>query len=360
MRAMERKINFNAGPAELPGEVLHEVAKATLKYKKTGLSILELPHRSPEFNDILEESKQLVHELCGLGKDHSVVWLHGGGRLQFCMVPMNFLPPGKTAAYIDSGQWAREAGEYAAYYGATKVVATSSGTNYSKLPQWPGKLPPKTAYLHLTTNNTIYGTQWRNIPPAGVPLIADMSSDIFGQARDYTQYDMFYATAQKNLGSAGVALAVISNKLLQTASATVPPMLSYAHQVKQNSVVNTANVAGIYTSLLMLRWTKNQGIANIEQQNMQKADALYDHLDQSQHFVARVTEKDHRSRMNVCFTAREKAVGDRLLALCDKYGITGIEGHRSTGGFRVSLYNAIPFSAVQLLLSVMDDLERSL
>lgn len=355
---MEKLINFNAGPAELPGEVLYEVAKATQKYKKTGMSILELPHRGADFLDIIEESKQLVRELCGLSNDYEIVWLHGGGRMQFCMVPMNFLGDNQTAAYIDSGHWAHEAAEYAEYYGATKIIATSETDNYCRLPEWPAKIPAKHAYLHITTNNTIYGTQWHSIPSTSVPLIADMSSDIFSARHDYTQYSLFYATAQKNLGSAGVALAVIHKDLLKKVARPLPPLLSYKEQVKENSIVNTANVPGIYTSLLMLRWIKGRGIENIERDNKQKASLLYSAIDNSKLFKARVTEPSHRSLMNVCFTADSVETEANFLKLCERNSITGLKGHRLTGGFRVSLYNAITLDAVQQLVVLMKDFEN--
>ncbi len=357
---MERKINFNAGPAEIPGEVLYDVARATQKYKRTGLSILELPHRGPEFLDILEESKQLVRELCGLGDDHEIVWLHGGGRMQFCMVPMNFLGDGQTAAYIDSGHWAHEAATYAGYYGSVKVVASSEKDNHSRLPAWPAKLSPKPVYLHFTTNNTIYGTQWHDIPATQAPLIADMSSDILSARHDYSRYALFYAAAQKNLGAAGVALAVIRKDLLKKTARSLPPFLSYREQAKENSIVNTANVGGIYTSLLMLRWIKEKGIEHLETENKRKAATLYNAIDKSEVFQARVTEQAHRSLMNVCFTANSKETEHSFLQLCEQNNITGIKGHRLTGGFRVSLYNAIPYDSVQQLVALMSEFENNL
>lgn len=357
---MERKINFNAGPATLPVSVLEQVAAATLSYEGTGMSILELPHRSKAFEAIIEESKQLIRELCGIDSSYEIVWLHGGGRQQFCMVPANFLPNGGTAAYIDSGYWSHEAMEYAQYYGSTEVVATSAQEQYTCLPEWPEAIPAKAAYLHLTTNNTIYGTQWHNAPHSAVPLIADMSSDILSRRHDYSRYAMYYAAAQKNLGTPGVALAVIHKDLLKTANTTLPPLLSYAAQVQQNSIVNTANVSGIYTALLMLRWIKNTGLDAIEAENLNKAGLLYNVLDTSNIFKARVTETTHRSLMNVCFTATSKHHETALLAQCSDNNITGIEGHRHTGGFRISLYNAMPLHHVALLAELMQAYERSL
>lgn len=357
---MERKLNFNAGPATLPVSVLEQVAAATLCYEGTGMSILELPHRGKAFEAIIEESKDLIRSLCGIDNSYEVLWLHGGGRQQFCMVPANFLQSGRTAAYIDSGYWANEAMEYAQYYGNTEIVATSVSEQYARLPQWPETMPANAAYLHLTTNNTIYGTQWHHIPPTTVPLIADMSSDILSRKHDYSRYAMYYAAAQKNLGTPGVALAVLHKDLLKTALPTLPPLLSYAAQVQQKSVVNTANVTGIYTALLMLRWIKNMGIDVIEAENQKKASMLYEVLDNSTAYTARVAVHTHRSLMNICFAATDKQHEAALLKLCSEHNITGIEGHRHTGGLRVSVYNAMPLKDVATLADVIQTCERGL
>jgi phosphoserine aminotransferase len=347
------KINLNAGPAALPPEVLHEAAKAVNKYKKTGLSILELPHRGTEFAEILAESRHLVKKLCGLDDNYEPLWLHGGGRQQFCMIPMNFLPEMGAAGYIDSGHWADEAQQYAAQYGDAQILASSKKSHYNRLPDWPSKIPAKLAYVHLTTNNTIYGTQWGQVPDIKAPLIADMSSDIFSRKHDYSKYSLFYAAVQKNLGVAGIALAVIRKDLLKRKVRELPPMLSYDAQVKEGSNLNTANVFGIYVSLLMLRWIESRGIAAIEKENKQKAKLLYDILDNSSSFTPYVTEKTHRSLMNVCFTAKTLEAEQKLLALCEENDITGIKGHRSVGGFRASLYNAVPLDWVQHLVELI-------
>ena len=351
------KINFNAGPAAMPPEVLHEAAKAVNKFRHTGLSILELPHRGKDFLDIIEESKALVKELCGLDDQYEVLWLHGGGRLQFCMIPMNFLPEGGTAGYIDSGHWAHEAHKYAAFYGNAQILASSREGNYSRLPEWPSKIAKGFSYVHFTTNNTIYGTQWHNIPKVTAPLIADMSSDIFSRKHDYSRYALFYAAAQKNLGTAGVDLTVIRRDLLEKISRALPPMLNYKDQVKENSILNTANVFGVYVSLLTLRWIKKRGIEAIEKENNDKAELLYSALDSSSLFTPHVKEKAHRSLMNVCFTANSPDIEKAFHALCDRNDIIGIAGHKTVGGFRASLYNAVPLDAVELLVTLMKQLE---
>lgn len=354
---MQRKINFNAGPAALPDEVLAEAAVAVKEYKNTGLSILELPHRGTHFREIIEESKALVKKLCALNDDYEVLWMHGGGRMQFCMVPMNFLGDNDTAGYIDSGHWAEEALEYATHYGNVQILATSKKSNYNHLPEWPDKVSKDLSYIHFTTNNTIFGSQWHKVPKSKVPLIADMSSDIFSRKHDYKKYALFYAAAQKNLGVAGVGLVVVRKDMLERITRSLPPMLSYKAQVIENSILNTANVFGVYVSLLMLRWIDKKGIAAIEKENKRKAQLLYHALDSSKLFMPHVKEEAHRSLMNVCFTAKTTKVEKAFIALCEKNNITGIKGHRSVGGFRASLYNCITVQHVEKLVAMMEEFE---
>ena len=353
----QSKINFNAGPAMLPPDVLLEVAEAVRSYKDTGISILELPHRGKAFLEIIEESKALVKELCNISDDYHVLWLQGGGRIQFAMIPMNLLSKDSAAGYIDSDHWSAEAQEYARYYGEVNVLASSRDTKYDRLPQLPDHIPANLRYVHYTTNNTIYGTQWHETPKVDSPLIADMSSDIFCKSVDYSKYAMFYAAAQKNLGTPGVALAVIHKDLLAQMADNLPPMLSYKAQVKENSVLNTANVSGVYISLLMLRWTKAKGLQAIEKENRAKAELLYKAIDASNLFVPHVQVVADRSWMNACFTAKDKATEQAFLQLCAENNIIGIEGHRSVGGFRVSLYNAVPYGHVERLTELMKEFE---
>jgi phosphoserine aminotransferase len=352
---MKRKINFNAGPAALPLTVLEEAAKAVLEYNDTGISILELGHRSKEFAAIVKESELLVKELCGLDDNYEVLWLHGGGRLQFCMIPMNFLSDSDAAGYIDSGHWSEEALEYAVHYGDVQILSSSKESNYDRLPEWPTDIPEQLAYIHFTTNNTIFGTQWHHIPkPAAAgPLIADMSSDIFSRRHDYTRYALFYAAVQKNLGTPGIALVVINKDMFRRQARLVPPMLSYKAQAAEHSILNTANVSGVYTSLLMLRWIKAKGIDTIEKENRKKAQLLYDAIDNSSFFTPHVKEKADRSIMNVCFTANTPEIEKAFLALCEENNIAGIKGHRSVGGFRASLYNAVSVEDVEVLVRLM-------
>jgi len=352
------KINFGPGPVALPQEVLQQASEAIINYNGSGLSILEIPHRGKAFDEILEESKTIVKELCGLNDDYEILWLHGGGRLQFCMIPMNFLTAQTTAGYLDSGAWSAEAIEYARYYGNVQVLSSSKTDNYTHLPAWPSLIPDDLAYVHFTTNNTIYGTQWKSIPKTEAPLIADMSSDIFSCKRDYTNCSAFYAVAQKNIGPAGATLAVLRKDLLKKANKNVPPMLSYAQHAAKHSVLNTPPVFAIYVSLLMLRWTKAKGIEAIEKENNAKAALLYNELDRNKLFKPIVVHQEDRSDMNICFIAADKRHEQEFSLFCEEHGIVGIEGHRTVGGFRVSIYNAITLQQVQTLVQVMKTFEE--
>jgi phosphoserine aminotransferase len=356
MKKSTKKINFNSGPGALPEEVLQQAAQAVIEYENSGLSILGIPHRGKHFDAILQESKALVKELCGLNADYEVLWMHGGGRLQFAMVPMNYLGSNETAGYIDSGSWSAEAIEYAKHYGQVNILASSKAANYSRLPQWPVQIPADLAYLHLTTNNTIYGTQLQQLPVSNVPLIADMSSDIFCCSRKYDNCAMFYAVAQKNIGPAGATLAVIHKDFAVTQKREVPPMLSYAAHIKKNSVLNTPPVFAIYTSLLMLRWTKNKGIGTIEAENKQKAAILYEEVERNSLFHSHIYEPD-KSIMNACFGMKEKALEEIFIDYCEENGVTGIGGHRTVGGLRVSIYNATSKEDVRYFVGLMKEFE---
>ena len=352
----EHKIYFGAGPARLPQSVLEEAAAAALDYNGSGLSILEIPHRGKAFAAILEEANALVLKLCRLREDeYSVMWLQGGGRHQFAMVPMNFLGDDETAGYIDSGHWAHEAAEHAAYYGGVDILSSSQEANYTHLPEWPSHIAESLAYLHFTTNNTIFGTQWKSIPESTVPLIADMSSDIFSMTRDYSRCALFYAVAQKNLGPAGVTLVVARKDFMEETKRGMPPLFSYAEQAAANSLLNTAPVAAIYTSLLVLRWVAAKGLDKIEEENSAKAVLLYGAIDKNPNFDGTV-EKNSRSLMNVTFRGKTEAIEKNFLAVCKARGIEGIEGHRSVGGFRASLYNAVSLENVRALVECVDGL----
>lgn len=344
---------FGAGPAALPKAVLDEASAAITDYEGTGLSILEIPHRGLHFDAILEESKVLVRDLCALDDDWEVLWLQGG-RLQFSMMPMNFLPAGKKAGYAVTGSWAAEALENAKMLGEAEAVTSAKEEGYTHIPLLPHPLPEELAYLHITTNNTVEGTQWPELPDTGdVPLFADMSSDILGIARDYNRCSLFWAVVQKNLGAAGVTLVCVRKSLLKNGKMALPPMLSYAAHAEKKSVLNTAPVFAIYTALLMLRWTAARGIAVIEEENKRKATLLYDAIDRSPHFFAPAMEAA-RSRMNAVFRGHTPEIESRFLQACEARGLAGLEGHRTAGGFRASMYNAVPIDAVRELVEVLD------
>lgn len=353
-----RKLNFSGGPAALPEEVLKEASEAVVDYKGTGLSILEIPHRGKDFEKILEEAKELTRELCGLGSDYEILWLHGGGRLQFCMVPMNFLGQEDTAGYIASGHWAEEAMEYAAHYGDVQILSTSKDANYTQLPKWPADISNNLAYLHYTTNNTIYGTQFHEVPKCNVPLVADMSSDILCSRRNYTNCAVIYAAAQKNIGPAGATMVAIRKDMLDRIHRDLPAMLNYKKHAEKNSLLNTPPVFAIYASMLMLRWAKRKGIDAIEKENRHKADLLYTEIDRNSIFTATIKNKADRSMMNVCFTGNTVENEKAFLQFCEQRNITGIKGHRFVGGFRASLYNAVSIAATEALVQAMQDFEK--
>lgn len=360
MTHSKRNLNFAAGPAALPEEVLQEAASAVLDYQNSGSSILEIAHRGPEFEAIKAEANALVLKLCQLNaEEYEVLWLQGGGRLQFAMIPMNFLAADQTAGYIDSGFWAADAIDNARLWGKVSIVASSQSAGYAELPKLKEPISEQLSYLHITTNNTICGTQSVGNFECPVPLIADMSSDIFSEQRDYSRFDLFYAVAQKNLGIAGVTLVVLRKSLLTKTVRTLNPYLSYAAHVQAKSVLNTAPVFAVYTALLMLRYIDARGIATIEAANKQKAAMLYAWIEASKNFYAHATP-DSRSSMNVVFHAHKREHESQLIAFCRDRGITGIEGHRKLGGLRISLYNVISREQVAHLLTVLNEFEQTI
>jgi phosphoserine aminotransferase len=345
--------NFTAGPSILPKEVLQEAAQAIVDYKGQGFSLLEVSHRGNVFVPILEEAIALVKELMGLTDEYEVLFLHGGASTQFMQLPYNLLDANATAAYIDTGVWSSKAIKEAQQFGNVAVVASSKDSNYSFIPT-NYTLPTNASYLHITTNNTIYGTQYHFIPETSLPLIADMSSDIFSKATNYLAYDCIYAGAQKNMGTAGVNLLVIKNSLLGKVQRHIPTMLDYKEHIKAGSLLNTPPVFAIYVALLTLRWVKQQGIAAIEELNNKKANLFYNTLDSLPIFKGTV-EVDSRSKMNACFNTVDPNLEHVFLESCQKENIIGIKGHRLSGGFRASLYNALPLSSVEHLVAVMQN-----
>lgn len=351
------KLNFNAGPAALPAEVLEAASRAILEYEDSGMSILSIPHRGPHFKAILEEAQRLVLELLGLDDRYSVMWFQGGGRLQFEMIPMNLLPDGATAAYVDSGRWAADAMSNAARYGKVHIAASSRAADYRYVPEaWD--IPATAQYLHLTANNTIYGTQSFTFPDTKVPLIADFSSELFSRKLDYSCFDLIYAVAQKNIGPAGVTLVVARKELITVPVRPLPEILSYAAMSEKNSLVNTAPVFPVYVSLLNLRRMARLGIDAIEQESIAKSALLYQYIDQSKLLYA-VAAPGSRSRMNVCCRLHREELTPELIRFAEQRDITGIAGHRSLGGLRISLYNAISLADVERLIEVLQEFEQT-
>ena len=346
--------NFNAGPSILPKEVFEEASRAILNFNETGLSILEFGHRTPMFESVVSEAMDLVRELMQLDDNKEVMFLHGGASTQFFQVPMNFLSKEKKAAYLDGGVWGSKAIKEAKLFGDVEVVASSKDRNYSYIPSGYS-IPDNAAYFHYTTNNTIEGTQMQGIPSTSVPLIADMSSDILSCGMDFNRFSFIYAGAQKNIGAAGVNLVVADKDFLETGNRSIPSMMDYRQHVANGSMLNTPPVFAIYVCLLTLRWLKKiGGVAAIEKINNQKAELLYSTLESIPMFNLPVPPQD-RSKMNAVFTMQDPALEKLFLARCKEEGMVGVKGHRSVGGFRVSMYNAMPLSSVVDITALIKD-----
>ncbi len=349
--------NFNSGPSILPKEVFEEASRAVLNFNDTGLSILEIGHRTGLFEAVRDEAVALMKELMNLDADHEVLFLHGGASTQFFQVPMNLLDETATAAYTDTDVWGAKGIKEAKLFGAVDVVASSKAEAYNHLPK-NFSVQSDAAYLHLTTNNTIYGTQWHNLDlfyEKGVPLVADMSSDILSRQLDFNKFDLIYAGAQKNIGAAGVNVVVVNKKCLGKVSRAIPTMLDYREHIAAGSMLNTPPVFAIYVCMLTLRWLKSiGGIAEAEAQNNEKAALLYDTIDRYPLFKGTVARED-RSTMNACFVMDDKEKEKEFLQICKAEGIVGITGHRSVGGFRASMYNALPLESVMVLTELMKD-----
>ena len=346
--------NFNAGPSILPKIVFEEAAQAVLNYNNSGLSILELGHRTPVFQSIMDEAQALLKELMQLDNDHEVLFLHGGASTQFMQVPMNLLDEKETAAYSDTGVWAAKAIKEAKLFGKVETVCSSKDANYTYLPK-DFAVPNDAKYFHITTNNTIYGTQWQTIPKTSNVLVADMSSDILSRQLDFNSFGLIYAGAQKNIGAAGVNIVVINKNILGKVKRNIPTIMDYRNHIKEGSMLNTPPVFAVYVCMLTLRWLKEQGgVAAIEKINNEKAALLYHEIDNNPLFKGTVAKED-RSKMNVCFVMNDSSKEEAFLNFAKENNIYGIKGHRIVGGFRASLYNALPLSSVKYLVSLMQD-----
>jgi phosphoserine aminotransferase len=348
------KHNFGAGPGILPHEVLKQAAEAVVNFNGIGLSILEISHRSAEFEAVLEEAVKLVKELLQVPAGYSVLFLQGGASQQFAMVPYNLLPEGGKAAYLETGVWANKAAKEAKYFGNVEVVATSKESNFNYIPK-DYEIPADAAYFHITSNNTIYGTQLQEFKKSPVPLVSDMSSDIFSRRFDVEDFGLIYAGAQKNMGPAGVTLVIVKDEILGKVDRKIPAMFNYQTQIEGGSMYNTPPVFAIYVSMLTLRWLKAKGgVAAIEQENNSKAEQLYREIDRNPLFKG-VSVAEDRSKMNVCFVMNNPEHEKPFLKLCDEKGIVGIKGHRSVGGFRASIYNALPITSIHTLIDAMQE-----
>lgn len=357
----ERIFNFSAGPAVLPLEVLQEAQAELLNFQHTGMSILEISHRSKAYEAVNQEAEANMKELLGLGEDYRVLFLQGGASTQFAMVPMNFLPESRTADYLLTGTWSEKALKEAKLIGNTHIAVSTAEGNYKRVPRFEEiQLSEKPAYVHLTSNNTIFGTQWQQFPEFGdIPLIADMSSDMLCKPFDASKFALIYAGAQKNLGPAGVTVVVIRKALLENNPKHIPTMLRYETHSKNDSLYNTPPSFSVYMVNLVLRWLKaNGGLAGAEQRNLEKAALIYDTIDNSGGFYRGHADKDSRSTMNITFRLPSEELEKEFVVQATATGLNGLKGHRSVGGLRASVYNAMPKAGCQALKDFMLEFQK--
>jgi phosphoserine aminotransferase len=354
-----KKHNFSAGPSILPEFTKEETAKAIIDFAGTGLSVMEVSHRGAEFQAVVDETISLIKEILNVPEGYSVLLLQGGASLQFYMAPLNLLV--KKAAYMNTGVWAGKALKEAKLVGEVIEVASSKDKNFNYIPRGYD-VPSDVDYFHITTNNTIYGTAMFSDPDVSVPLVADMSSDIFSRPIDISKYDLIYAGAQKNLAPAGLTLVIVKDSALGRTGKVLPTMLDYKTHIENESMFNTPPCIAIYAALQTLKWLKNLGgVEEIQKMNVAKAKVLYDELDRNRLFKSVVPNIDDRSIMNICFVMEEgyEELEKEFLALCKQRNLDGLKGHRSVGGFRASTYNALPVESVQALVDAMKDFEKA-
>ena len=353
-----KKHNFSAGPSILPAPVMEKAAAAVQELDGIGLSLIEISHRSKEFVAIMDKAQDLALELTGLkGKGYQALFLQGGASMQFLMAAANLMQT--KAGYINTGAWSDKAIKEAKRYGEVEEIASSKDANFNYIPKGQD-IPTDLNYLHITTNNTIFGTQFHDLPQTNVPLIADMSSDIFSREFDYSAFDLFYAGAQKNMGPAGTTLVIVKDSLLEKMNKDVPSMLSYATHADKGSMFNTPPVFAVYTSMLTLEWLKEKGgISVIQEHNITKAKLIYDEIDRNSAFEGFAAKED-RSYMNATFNLAEGVDGTAFDEMWNAANISGLKGHRSVGGYRASIYNALPLESAQQLVDVMQQFEKTL
>lgn len=355
---MKRAYNFNAGPSAMPLEVLQEAQAEFLDFQGTGMSVIEISHRSAEYSALHQETKDLLRELMEIPEDYDILFCQGGGSTQFLMVAANFLTK-KYGAYVNTGVWAKKAMAEAQYYGEAYEAASSADKNHSYIPQ-EFDLRLDTSYVHMTANNTIYGTEYPDFPKFDVPMICDMSSDILSRRVNVADFDLIYAGAQKNLGPAGVTLAIIKKDFLATARTNLPTMLKYATFAEKDSLYNTPPVFAIYMVNKTLHWIKNQGgVDVVAARNAAKAKLIYDVIDQSEGFYIGHAEPAYRSKMNITFNLQTPEMEKDFIAQGKAAGFVGINGHRSVGGCRASAYNAVPVEACEALAEYMKQYQKN-
>lgn len=351
-----KKHNFSAGPCILPKEVMQKASEAVVELDGIGLSLIEISHRSKEFVAIMEKARSLALELLGLeGKGYQALFLQGGASMQFLMAAYNLLD--KKAGYVNTGTWSQKAIKEAKLFGDIVEVASSQAENFNHIPKGY-HIPTELDYLHLTSNNTIFGTQIKEFPKTDVPLVCDMSSDIFSRQLDFSQFDLIYAGAQKNMGPAGTTLVVVKEDILGKVSRKIPSMLDYAVHVSKESMFNTPPVFAVYVSMLTMQWLKDLGgIAAIEEINERKASLIYSEIELNPVFSGFAAKED-RSTMNATFNITDDGLKELFDTMCKEAGISGINGHRSVGGYRASMYNALPLESVGVLVDIMSELEK--
>lgn len=353
-----KKHNFSAGPSILPQYTIEKTAEAIKDFAGTGLSVMEVSHRSKEFVAVMDEAQALFRELLNIPDNYSVLFLGGGASMQFCMVPYNLM--NKKAAYLNTGAWSAKAIKEAKFFGEVVEVASSKDTVYNYIPKG-FEIPEDADYFHFTSNNTIYGTQIRKDFDLSIPVVADMSSDIFSRPIDVSKYGIIYGGAQKNLAPAGVAFVIIRNDLVGKVNRAIPTMLNYQTHIDAGSMFNTPPVTPVYSALMTLKWLKeNGGIEAMQKINEEKAGILYDEIDRNPVFKGTVLNKEDRSFMNACFIMNDgyEELEKDFLEFATSKGMSGIKGHRSVGGFRASIYNAMPKESIQALIDCMQEFEK--
>ena len=354
----ERAFNFNAGPSAIPLPVLEKAQQELVNFRGTGMSVMELSHRSKEYEEVHNEAIARLKKLYDIPEDYEVLFLQGGASTQFATIPMNFLTKDTEAKYILTGSWSEKALKEAGLFGNAAVIASSKDAQYNAIPEVPtSEIKDNDAYVHLTSNNTIYGTQWTEFPDINnVPLIADMSSDIMSKPVDIRKFDMIYAGTQKNLGPSGVTVVIIRRALLEKANTDIPTMFQYTTHADKNSLYNTPPTFGIYMLGEVLKWIEEQGgLTKVNEHNEKKAKLIYDAIDQSDGFYTGHAEKASRSLMNITFRLQDETLEKKFLQEAKEAGFVGLNGHRSVGGCRASTYNAVPYEACEALSKLMHD-----